>query len=192
MKKLWDIICPSQKDCPQFEFLTNMKLHSHYLVSGMDDGKYLNWIFNATKLTNEEWHSISGDTAQPEKTWLEAVTLFSCWTSHDMVIFGLAKSSLTISSLWELVKEGESSSWCLRFSGFSWGSETPSLASLVLSSATGDAKLNLTEAALTNVSTGDKVWGGSLWAANAGACSSLILSWTLEHDQWPSACPTKY
>ena len=31
-------------------------------LSEMDDGKYLNWIVNATKLTNEEWHSISGDT----------------------------------------------------------------------------------------------------------------------------------
>ena len=56
MKKLWDIICPSQKDCPKFQFLTNVKLHSHYLVSGMDDGKCFNGIVNATKFTNEEWH----------------------------------------------------------------------------------------------------------------------------------------
>ena len=95
---------------------------------------------------------------------LETVSLFSCWTSSDMVIFsriGPAASSLTISSLWDLVKEGGSSGWCRRFSGLSWGSETPSMALLVLSSATGDAKLNSTEAALTDGSAGDEVWDGS-------------------------------
>ena len=42
-----------------------------------------------------------------------------------------------ISSLWDLVKYGWSSSWCRRSSELSWGSDIPSMASLVLSSATG-------------------------------------------------------
>ena len=47
----------------------------------------------------------------------------------------------------------------------------------VLSSATGDAKLKSTEAALTDNVAGDEVdGGGSPLAADAGACSSLILS----------------
>ena len=58
------------------------------------------------------------------------------------------------------------------------------MALFVRSSATGDAKLKLTEAALTDDSAGDEVWGGSplALAATDTACSSFLVSFGIGVD----------
>ena len=103
---------------------------------------------------NPLWESLKDKKSSPgDSVSSEAVS----WFSSDMVVFskendGPVGLSLAISSLSDKFKGGESSSWCRRFSGLGWGLKIPSMASLVRSSAAGDAKLKLIEAALTDVS----------------------------------------
>ena len=66
---------------------------------------------------------------------------------------GPARFCLMISWLWNQIKDGGSSGWCRRYSGLSLGS----IALLVWSSATGDAKLKVTESAPTDGFAGEEV-----------------------------------
>ena len=90
---------------------------------------------------------------------------------------GPARSCLMISWLWIQIKDGGLSAWGLRH-------ETSSMALLVWSSATWDAKLKFIEAAPTDRFAGEEVdQSGSLLAACCW-CQSLLLPAFLEI--WPN------